>query len=568
MKINIISLEDDLISIGFRKVSAYIKKLNPGTTTYYIPGANYRSFKSVLLARLPGPFESESEARRIAEPIADADIVGFSSMSHTACQTRTLIREVRRINPKAFIIWGGIHPIIDPEDAVRCADAICTGEGELAFEEFFDAFRGGRDFTGTRGFWFNRNGQVLRNEFRPLMTPSELDALPLPTYGEGEYIYHSKRGAYTPLTKSGYIKHLGLAYNTVWVIGCPFKCTYCGNTRFIENDRAYARLRHSRPETIVKEIGAARRVHPHITAVVFHDDSFLALPTRTLADFAALYSERVGLPFCIQGLIPNYVRRDKMEILLGAGLNRVRMGIQSGSRRILDFYRRPSPPQTILSAAGILRNYSKYMIPPAYDLITDNPIETRQDVIDTLELVYRLRRPFTFNLYSLSVQPNTEMMKQFEKLGISGQSIAAKNYLNLTPTYANCLLVLLAVWRPPRSVFNCLLKRVKPMGERQPTYPTLLTFLRLLLLSKRAWSHLRVMDFSVITGRTAEMLSRLGIVRWWQRHLVRRFRPAAPLVAASAMARRVPKTRTDNTAEDAGPHSQPVRVGSLQRVAP
>ena len=41
---------------------------------------------------------------------------------------------------------GGIHPIIVPEDAIQHADAICTGEGEFAFAEFFDAFKNGRDY--------------------------------------------------------------------------------------------------------------------------------------------------------------------------------------------------------------------------------------------------------------------------------------------------------------------------------------------------------------------------------------------------------------------------------------
>lgn len=32
------------------------------------------------------------------------------------------------------MIWGGIHPIIYPEDAISAdVDAICSGEGELAF---------------------------------------------------------------------------------------------------------------------------------------------------------------------------------------------------------------------------------------------------------------------------------------------------------------------------------------------------------------------------------------------------------------------------------------------------
>ena len=41
-------------------------------------------------------------------------------------------------------------------------------------------------------------------------------------------------------------------------------------------------------------------------------------------------------------MIPNYVEEDKIALLVDAGMNRVRMGIQSGSEKILEFYKRPT----------------------------------------------------------------------------------------------------------------------------------------------------------------------------------------------------------------------------------
>ena len=172
----------------------------------------------------------------------------------------------------------------------------------------------------------------------------------------------------------------------------------------------------------------------------------------------------------------------------------------------------------------MLSDYSRYMTSPAYDIIVDNPIETREDVIDTLKLMYRMRRPFTFNMFSLRVMPNTDLAKQFESLNISTDEMAKRNYLDLNPTYANCLLVLLSVFHPPRWLFHRLLKQVKAMNEQQPLYPRLLMFVRLLMLSKRGLSHLRFMDFSVLPGRMAWTMWRLGIVRFWNRHLVPKFR--------------------------------------------
>src|SRR3712207_509689 len=93
-----------------------------------------------------GTFGTEGElgddgVDEIAEHLAKADMIGFPSMTGYAELTRRIAKRVRTINPSTYMIWGGIHPIIHPEDAIRAeVDAICTGEGEFAFEEFLDLF--------------------------------------------------------------------------------------------------------------------------------------------------------------------------------------------------------------------------------------------------------------------------------------------------------------------------------------------------------------------------------------------------------------------------------------------
>ncbi|MDQ3980117.1 MAG: radical SAM protein, partial [Actinomycetota bacterium] len=240
--------------------------------------------------------------------------------------------------------------------------------------------------------------------------------------------------------------------------------------------------------------------------------------------FAELWREELAIPFTVYGVIPNYVKEDKFEILTWAGMNRVRMGIQSGSQVILDFYKRPTPPERILEAGRVIAKFSaKYHIPPAYDIIVDNPIETRQDVLDTLELLYTIDRPYTLYIYSLKIIPNTELERAFTERGIELDGINS-SYMTIPPRWANILLYLLAVWRPPRKVWNLLLKRVKPSSEPQKMYPRLGTFLRLLYLAHRAYGHLKHADFTVLPGRSGYILWKLGVVNF----VDRRFRPRPP----------------------------------------
>jgi anaerobic magnesium-protoporphyrin IX monomethyl ester cyclase len=511
MKIHLVSLEDGITATGFRKFAAFAERLNPDTKVFYVGTHRYRSLLKSLTRRM-GDTRAFDDAQldAMAEQLADAELVAFSSMTGYAALVKELATRVRRINPDAYTIWGGIHPIIYAEDAILAdVDAICTGEGELAFQEWLEHYQAGTDFTKTRNFWFKtRDGEITRNPFRPLMTAGELEALPHPKYGGEERIWRPD-GTFQQVTKGDYLANNGLAYPAIWSIGCPLHCTFCGNTVFIANDPAYKRIRHTSPSYIIEEVKKAKKVHPHLRTILFYDDSFMAIPMRELTEFATQWREEIGLPFCVYGVIPSYVQKEKVEILTWAGMNRIRMGIQSGSDRILKFYRRPTPIPRIESAAQVMSEFAPYHINPSYDIIVDNPIETRQDVIDTLELVYRLARPFTLNIFSLRVIPNTSLEQQMIAEGFDVEQIN-ENYTALRPTWANVLLYILMVWSPSRKTFDKWLKKVRAYGEEQPSYGLLLLLVRLPWLFLQASRHLRFGEFSVITGWPGFILWRIG----------------------------------------------------------
>jgi radical SAM superfamily enzyme YgiQ (UPF0313 family) len=222
-------------------------------------------------------------------------------------------------------------------------------------------------------------------------------------------------------------------------------------------------------------------------------------------------------------------------------MNRIRLGFKCGSMAILEFFKRPTPPVRILAAGSVASSFApKYHIPPVYDIIMDNPIETRADVIATLELLYELARPYTLLIYSLKVIPNTGLAESLKERGIDLDEID-DSYLIVPPRVANLLLYLLVLWRPPRWLWERLLARVRASSEPQPLYPRIGMVLRALYLAKRVLGHLRVMDLSITPGKTGYRLWRLGVVQRWQRWFVQRPpRPErVPAAAAPITALRV-----------------------------
>lgn len=526
LRIQLVCLEDGITSCGFRKLAAYAARLHPGTESCYVSTRSYRTVRAAVsgtMGTLSTLLDLE-QVEEIAEGLRHADVLGFSSMTGYAGLTRSVIERVRELNPSAYVVWGGIHPIIQPEDAILSdVDAICTGEGEFAFEQLLAGLKEGRDVTDTPNFWFrSRDGEVIKSRFLPLQTAEEMEGLPFPQYGaDCERIYEKGQG-FVPVSVDDYLHNDGLGYPALWSIGCPLHCSYCGNTKFIANDATYRRLRHPSARYIVEQVKDAKSRFPHLSQVSFHDDSFMAIRYGELAEFAELWRAEVGLPFAVYGVIPTYVKRDKFELLTWAGMNRIRMGIQSGSKAILDFYKRPTPPEKILAAGAVASSFApKYHIPPVYDIIMDNPIETREDVVATLELLYELARPYTLLIYSLKVIPNTGLADALEARGIDLDEID-DSYLIVPPRVANLLLYLLVLWRPPRWLWTRLLRRVRASSEPQPLYPRIGMVLRTLYLTKRVLGHVRVMDLSITPGRISYLLWRSGLVGLWQRWFVRR----------------------------------------------
>lgn len=533
MKINLVAIEDGLNNYGFRKIAAYVRQIYRDTKIFYVTTGNSRTFRHLLFAK-SGRGLDNSDIAAMATDLAQADVVGFSSMTQYAPLTIKLISAIRAVNPKIMIVWGGIHPIIEPEDAIRYADAICTGEGEFAFALFLEALERGQSIDNIPSFWVNTPGGIQKNMNLPLMTAAEMDALPLPIYQDGEYIYKHGKG-FSLISAYDFIDFNGLSYKTIWSIGCPFKCTYCGNSKFIDYDRNYRKIRHSSPAVIIAELREAVRKHPHISAIQFDDDSFMALPMRVMEELSDLYKRDIGLPLNITGLIPNYVREDKMRLLVATGMNRVRMGIQSGSQSILEFYERPTPVARIREACRVLNRYRTHMIPPALDIILDNPVETIEDNRATLDLIHEMPRPFTLNVFSLRVIPNTRLAEVMAHKGVEIDDIRS-NYSLPQPTISNIVIFAMMVAPLPSWLYRRLREHSLPSHLPQRLFPRLLLVVRFLSLCRRAADHLLRLDITILSGAPINLLTRLGLVRLWQRLMLPRAAARAARVYESVKA--------------------------------
>ncbi|MDO8813399.1 MAG: radical SAM protein [Gallionella sp.] len=513
-KVKFVSVESGITALGFRKVAAIARSLNSETDICFIPVNNLYSFISHIFPNKKTGF-GEYDAKLVASYLANADIICFSTMTASAEQTKAIISQIKNINPDTFILLGGVHSIIYPEDAIQMADAICLAEGEIPFEAFYRNFEGKKDFASTPGMWFNTPSGVKKNAPPPLNANDVLSNFPHLYDGLDCKIYDLDKKEMRDINQKDYAAFHGLTHRTLWSIGCPFSCTYCANDVFIGLDKKYTKLRYPSVDYIIDELLLAIENHPHISTIAFYDDNFIALPLDVISEFATKYKEKVGLPFVVFGVHPNIVSKEKIDLLSSVGMNRVRMGIQSGSAKMLEFYQRRTSQDKIRTAVSILaKAANEYnQIPPAYDVISDNPLETRADILESLNFFYALDRPYTLTIFSLRVFPGTQLWNFFANHPEYGnpQEINS-SYLDTRKSMGNVLLYMLGTFKPPKIIWNFLLQYVRGYDEPQPDRTTLHFICRNIYLIKRAVDHLLRFDFTVIVGKWTWYVWKTGLV--------------------------------------------------------
>jgi len=413
MKIKLVGFYDGLYSIGLRRLSSYTKQFYEDTELYLY---NVHGFTNFLKAYF-FPIKEENYINPdLLSQMADADVVGVSSMSNYAPLVTKFIEEVRKINPSCYIVWGGSHPIMDPETCVSVADAICVGEGEEAFIELLDHLgkKETKEIEELPGFWFRKGKEIIKNPYRELISGEVLSQMPFQDFSED--IFYVDQRTLCRLNNDNYLSKQGTNYMSLWSLGCPFRCSYCGNEKFLENDKKYARLRYPTPEFFVAELKYVLNKYDFIGLIEILDDNFFLIKDEDLSRFAELYKKEIGLPFYVPGIFPGTIRNESiLDQLIDAGLSRVRMGIQSGSKKTLEFFVRPTSKKKIVDTANILISRVPKIAPPEFDLIMDIPFEKDEDKQETMSMLDSFKGPFIPLIYSLRTTPGTGMRRYAEE---------------------------------------------------------------------------------------------------------------------------------------------------------
>jgi anaerobic magnesium-protoporphyrin IX monomethyl ester cyclase len=329
-----------------------------------------------------------------------------------------LAQELVKILKDRIVIWGGIHPLIDPEACLKHVKYIVRGEGEEAMLELLDALEQNKSPNKIKNVWINKNNKIIKNPFRPLV--QDISNLEIPKFEEEHKIYILGDKIY----KKNPLPHLKYNYHIAFSRGCPFSCKYCLNHLLNKMfDGKY--LRRKSVESSIKELLIAKNKFPKLKKIHIWDDVFIT-DKKWLTKFIKQYKKHINLPFFSYGNA-SCVDWQTMKMLKKAGLCFFDIGIQSGSSRIRkDIFGRVDGDEQILKANKILH---KLKIPTGYDLIYSE-FETEKDMEIGLRFLLKLKKPFKIHINKLAYYNDFEITQRaLAEKKISQKDIAGKSDL-------------------------------------------------------------------------------------------------------------------------------------------
>jgi anaerobic magnesium-protoporphyrin IX monomethyl ester cyclase len=497
-KATMICLTDDIYCIGPRRLSSHLKGAGFDVALVFLQAKSFwGQIKQRLKPDSDGMNLGESIYRQLLEICTGSAVVGLSVWTHEAGWAERITRRLKR-ELDCPVIWGGIHATGFPEQCIQIADGICLGEGDISLLQLMEALRDGRDYRASAGFWFRDQDRIMRNPRLPLV--QNLDDLPFQDF-EYEDHFINDDGILKPMNERLMKKYYGAKLWTMFSHGCPYKCTFCSNDMLIDLDGEYRKFRRHSVDFYLAQLRYLLSRYPHIYNLIIDDDAFMFLPVEVIREFADKYKKEFQIPFFVSGIIPASIRKDKYQILIDAGMIKTRVGIQSGSHRIMrEVFARPLHEDRLIEGSEIAYKNRKKLGPVQYDLIMDNPWEHPEELKDTIRLVHRLKPPYTFSLNSLILLPGTRIYRMAEEAGFTGEDrgISPLSYERLMPNMLNLTLAFYNITRVPEFWFRYVMS--KDFGERTTTmkqYPFIGWLVITAGILKRAFHNLMRHDFSL-----------------------------------------------------------------------
>lgn len=225
-----------------------------------------------------------------------------------------LLKLIKEVCPNTFVMVGGYHAEIKPEEFLDYCNVLCHGSGEKTIVEIMKNIEKDSLYN-IDGIMYKKNGKIIKNKPRDLI---DIDEIPPPAWDLMPMDKHK-------LTLYLTTKEPALPLQTGR--GCPFRCTFCCNSKTKE------KVRYRKVENIIKEI---KEIKEKFNIHGFHmwDETFTLNKERTVELCKAFIENNLDIRWSAQTRA-GMLDQELLDIMIKAGCNRIGLGIEAGDPRVL-----------------------------------------------------------------------------------------------------------------------------------------------------------------------------------------------------------------------------------------
>lgn len=389
--------------------------------------------KGMDYSRLPEKYriylqELKNPANPIIQEISETlekcrpDLVGITVMTPKTAAAFTIASLVKKHLKDCCVVFGGPHATLMPDEILKNTsdvDFVISGEGENVLLELANLLSAGNrnrqtthheedvisDLSKLGGISYRRNGKRIHQSARRFI--DDLDILPFPDR-------EALLGADTYTSEDR-----GLLMGSR---GCPYNCSYCATQIWTR------KVRYRSLSNILEEIKHVRRRYK-TRQFTFKDDSFTVNRKRVLEFCNALVDEDIKINWDCNTRA-DLVDLEMLKIMKKAGCNSIKVGVESGSERILQLMDKGTTLQGIKDAARLFREAGIHWT--AYFMM-GVPTETQEDVQKTLALLHTIKPGFA----SIGVYepfPGTRLFDVGVEKGLVNKEMSYEEFFTKIPS--------------------------------------------------------------------------------------------------------------------------------------
>ena len=412
-------------SLGIAYIASYLNKRGHDAWLYnadYVSDKNYGNLKKLFqnFTNYQNYFKDLDNAlwNEVKDKILSfkPEWVGYTSYTANISAIKIISEKVHAVDPYIKQVVGGVHATLDKNllNSLKSIDFCIQREGEEAFTALVE----NKDPKTIPGVISRGKNTLINTGIAPVI--KDIDSLPLPEKKKFWGIPESER------------QNVDVSYICT-IRGCPYKCTYCASP--FHWDRKTTRLRS--PESVIEEMKNLKEKHwqgvkydfsasanisdkeslkiEDNTLVYFVDDVFTVNKKRVKKLLRMMIDQKLGMRWKCEARA-DHLDDEICELMAEAGCERVKIGFESGSNRILSQVKKLETREEMLEGAAMLK---KAGVPFSAYFMAGFPGETDDDVRETIDFAKKVEADY----YSLSVLAPYYGTELYDQLVANGHEL-------------------------------------------------------------------------------------------------------------------------------------------------